>query len=201
VHCYVGGMHPDEPWARALPLWGEEERALLRLIDEALSSQLTTEQRTRLQKKTYPLDDLDEHEVRLWHLLHAFDRRMRLNRCIDEGIPACPDCIASYIGAATPITLDAVSRSDSMTAYVASLRDANGKKFEIVLPADTIAAFTPSQLRSGSSFQLPFGSVPDRCALATLSLAKPHTALELYSALIRIVRARIRSTMQSDARR
>lgn len=200
AHVYIGATHPTKPGARPLPLWGDEERALLVLLDAALENDLSAEDRSLLSSASYPIDWSDDRRASLGFVLRCVESRKRMLRCIDEGLAACEDCLRSQNAAESPFVLESIGMDDSTLSYVARIRDASGKRFEIVVPADTTGPdFPPSQLRDRFTFKYPLGSSGDRCVLTTLSLASAGAPISLQPALLGVVRARIRHTRSTDA--
>ncbi len=225
-HVYIGAGHPTSPGARLLPLWGEEERAVMKVLDAALGAELTDSERLLLLKTDSALKLPDEHAGRLWHLVRRVDRREREIDAIDRGLLAPTDCITGYLGVSIPIVVRSVAFVDSTTTYEVTLADSIRTEFVISLPADSLAASPPPSgmwfreervytfpsaegptvWRSRSIMLHAFGAMGDRCALTVLMVAVGSMNTEVPGAtwrdeLVATVRWRIRRTLETDSTR
>lgn len=201
AHCYVGAQHPTQPGARALPLWGQEERELIHLLDEALNSDLSADARKKLAAIEYPGAALtDQRERSLCYILRSVEHRKQLLDCIDRGLPALPQCMTGYVGTSNPTRMKSVSRTRDQFEIVFVDRD--GKPFSATLPADTTAGdYLPSSVQMGITMRAAFGSLNDRCLLTTILTASPPANRKFYDSLLDAARARIRHTFATDASR
>lgn len=208
-HMYLDAEHPARPSARLLPLWGDEERAVVRMLVGVLDEEMP-EWRTRLLSVENISTLPDSRTMDLWRIAGRSAAREQMLDEIDRGQLASDDCLRSYLGIVYPIRLESVAWDDSAAAYTVSLTDFGETVFTITVPADSAGSEPrPSRMRRRYEFAHPFGSLGDRCALTALSLAVPSNAAErdriegvdLLDGLMETVRMRIRRIFETEATR
>lgn len=219
---YIGAEHPTLAGARLLPLCGDEERAVIRLLDSALDTELAPSEREFLRKSK----SVVAGQVMLWYLVQRTASRQRFLACIDRGLLDCDDCLTGYLGVVNPIVIHAIDFVDSNATYVVTLADSSGTEFILSLPADSShtnpspssmafreeKAYTfpsdqgPTVWRSRSVMLNAFGSSGDRCALTVLMLTAQALDAEIAGAdiadeMMAMVRWRARRTRETDSTR
>jgi hypothetical protein len=95
-HCYIGDAHPSDSLARMLPLWGPDERALIRLLKTLLADSLSSNEISNLLSIGSAMRLPRGVNVGLWHLVRAVDGRQRLLKAIDKGFLTCPESTLTY---------------------------------------------------------------------------------------------------------
>lgn len=122
-HVYLGG-HPSERRARALPIWGEEERELLSILVQATIVDTFSRDSTGVERylasmesrgfKTVGMsrrqrEDLFLHNSRA--VSSAIRERLAANEAIESGVTGAPDAALGYFRLSRPVHVEQITRS------------------------------------------------------------------------------------------
>ena len=170
-HCYVGGDYPTTPEVRPLPLWGLEERALIRLLTTVLGDTLSADQIQTLLSTSSALRLPTGVSVELWHLTGAVEVRRKTQEAIDQGLLMSREATLGYFRVATPLRTDGLVWDHTGKRFALGVRDSLGKSYQVSFPAtpDSILGCSSVSWSGGHILWLRAGSWEDR-ALVTLVL-------------------------------
>jgi hypothetical protein len=188
---YLNAEYPTRPNARALPLGGEEERAVVRLLAGLLDVELgrdwrqhadnpptrrppqeKAEQGDIMRGSPSGLTEPDPRMWSLWELAMMVDWRERLLESFDRGYLWFDDCLNSYVGKLYPITLQSIALDDERARFDVLFHDTSGGQVTLSLPWDSVGTDLPPSLLHGPlNAEFPFASTGDRYVLTILKQA------------------------------
>jgi len=173
-HCYVGSEYPTGPGTRLLPLWGGEERALVRLLTQVIEDTLSTDQVQQLLGTSSAMDLPHDISVDLWHFVCAVDFRRQTHDALDHGLLCSPRVALHYFGMVPPVRADSIGLDPVSGRFVIRIRDAQASTRRVSFPA------SPDSIMSSSSTSWPVhwrteetlvGDTQDRMLLTLIAVA------------------------------
>jgi hypothetical protein len=172
-HCFVGAAHPSEPGARVLPLWGAQERAMVRLVNAAIGRTLNARQKRLLLAASNAAPLPRELAPGIEELVRMAEARRRTLEALDRGELTSLDAALSRFEARRPLRVNAMSRGSDGVVNL-SVADGKGSKFVVAL-SDTGSGLGSVVTTQAYRLQFPPGSNEDRLALTLVSAALKGT--------------------------
>jgi hypothetical protein len=155
-HMFIGATHPSRPEARSLPLWGSEERQLVKLLDHALADSLS---RPAFFSK-------DSGYCLVCDLLPALEFRRNMHEALDRGDLASVEWAIGYFSLVPPIRADNLTFDDADRIFTLTIVDAKGEKLEVRIPEDTNSEHARP---CASTVFMPKWSLPERYLITLAS--------------------------------
>lgn len=203
--------------ARFLPLWGAEERALVRLLVRVINDSLSPDRIEKLLLTNSAMELCKENSIELWHFVRVVERRRQTHEAIDRGLLAYPAEAYRYFEVVGSIRADSIGLDSDSEKFIIYISDAAAKKLQVCFPAspDSIMAasccFVPR--RSVWLYSLA-GTCEDRMLMTLISIAlgvapddgagsypvPPRGAIESREALIELLRMRTARILEMDAK-
>ena len=196
LHCFIGGDYPTEPGVRLLPLWGSEERQLVKLLGAVSIDTLSMNKARR--DFAFARDGF----------VHVVEERRKTLEAIDLGLMASPDATHRLFAGADTSRAESLIRDHAANRFLVTFRKPDGQEIRIGFP-DSPDSVMSLSLLSGERFvaRHQAGSIADRWMMTLVTLAlkdtpAPDVVSAIYErdrdALLEILRLRRSKILEAD---